>query len=310
MGTFNAYANGISPDIQAALPERLKNTLYQLMANFLAICTACTKEAKKSKPKDLFGRLRLYRDNTVKVLAGQANEVKAQTDKLDLLLKSINNQALIDTHVTAKRIQMGTMRVENKVDAIHTTVLSNGLGRKTDLDDSKRARIKKQLAFDEQNPAWDSWKRTYEHLQDSRLDGTGAWIDTNEVLREWTNTQASTSTAVVALEGPDSSGKTHACFPILRRLGQPQQGIDSQVSHANVAHFFFESSNDTQKSVASGKGGVPLRDALAGLVLQLTQKDDAFQVSTPGCFFFFFLPWHVFRGVTWILLCLLSISRH
>lgn len=279
MWTFREYANRSTPDIRAALPEGLQNTLFQVMAHFIAVCTACTYEAKKSKPKGVRNRLRVYGHKTVKVIAGDAAVVQVQTEKIDALLNRFKNMVRTDTHLTAKETQNMTRRVEKEVNKIvrTTTELSNELGRKTDLDDSNRARIKKQLAFDEQNSAWDSWKRTYEALQSSSLEGTGDWIDNNTLLREWTGIQASTSAVVVALEGPDSSGKTHACFPILRRLGRPQQSTESQTLQANVAHFFFESSNDTQKSTASGKGGLPLRDALAGLVLQMTQKDIAFQ---------------------------------
>lgn len=279
MWTFREYADRSNPDIQAALPEKLQNTLSEIMANFLAVCTACINEAKESRPQGVCDKLRVYMRKTTKVIAGEAAAVQAQTGKIDALLAQFKNMVRTDTHLTAKETQSMTMRVEKGVNKIvrTTTAISNELGRKTDLDDSNRARIKKHLAFDEQNPAWDSWKQTYESLQSSSFDGTGDWIDDNAVLREWTDIQARTSTVAVALEGPDSSGKTHACFPILKCLGKPQQSTESQTLRANVAHFFFENSNDTQKSIASGKGGVPLRDALAGLVLQLTQKDIAFQ---------------------------------
>lgn len=311
MDTFGEYARRTGSNTTTPIPDKMTSVLFQLMTQFLDICTECAKLAKSSKPKGIRKKLRVFKRNATKVIAGEDAAVQSRKKALEALLHRVKTMAQVDAHLSIKEAQKtvegvktdvtsvhkGVVGVKTEVSGVKTEVtgvktelhrvtteitgvrtdLSNNFGRKTDLEDSNRDKIKKQLAFDEKSPSWNSWKKTYENLQNLRLEDTGKWIISDTSLANWADTQKSASTPVVALEAPNSSGKTHLCFPVLKYLGKPRPDSEGQTPQVSVAHFFFKGSGSSPMSTGSRKGGVPLRDAFAGLVLQLTEKDVAFQ---------------------------------
>ncbi|ETS83070.1 hypothetical protein PFICI_04946 [Pestalotiopsis fici W106-1] len=264
---FAPYATGISPDAQDLMSESLKSTLYQLMVHFLSICADCAIATGLPKPKRLRGKLSMYKRVVTRVIAGDAAAVKAREERLDDLLGQLKATIPANTHADVLEVKAATQGLVDQFSR-HTSL---------SLDDSNLTRIKEHLGFDHHNRNWGYWKRSYKSLLDSTLVDTGEWIKSNEDLVEWRDVDKSVPNVVLALEAPNGSGKTHACFWLLRHLVDLQKNSDNQTTRANVAHCFFESPGDTEKIAGSSETGMSLRDALAGLVLQLTETDVSFR---------------------------------
>ncbi|KAF7541044.1 hypothetical protein G7054_g932 [Neopestalotiopsis clavispora] len=265
MGTFAPYAT--DPVLAPLIPETIQSLLVELMAHFLTICTDCANEARSPKPKRLRDKLSLYKRIVIEVMAGNAAAVTGSANKLDHLLDQLKDQIRIHTHKSVMKTEAATQRLANQFS--RQTSLS--------LDDSNLTRIKEHLGSNHDNRNWGYWKRSYESLLDSTLVETGGWIESNKALKEWRDVSNSVPNAVLAMQAPNGSGKTHACFWLLRHLIDLHKHSDNQTTRVNVAHCFFESPGDTQKIAGSSGVGMSLRDALAGLVLQLTETDVSFR---------------------------------
>ncbi|KAF2998734.1 hypothetical protein E8E14_001496 [Neopestalotiopsis sp. 37M] len=273
MGTFAPYATEITPTVQAKIPKGIKSLLVQLMTHFMAICTQCATEAQSPKPKHLRGKISMYGQLVIRALAGGEASVRARAETLNDLLSQLKTQISSNMHTSMLKMELATEVISKQV--LHQT---EQIERQTSvtLDDSHQARIKEHLGFND-DEIRGYCRGTYKSLQDSTFLETGKWIKINKDLREWTDVGKSSSNIALALEGPNGSGKTHTCFWLLKSLIDQRKHSEGQASRANIAYFFFERPGDTRKTAGRTMAGISLRDALAGLVLQLTRNDVAFR---------------------------------
>ncbi|KAI0444998.1 hypothetical protein F4803DRAFT_560482 [Xylaria telfairii] len=103
--------------------------------------------------------------------------------------------------------------------------------------------------------------RTCSDIHRKCLDGTGSWIWTHPAYTAWKESKDKTTSHVLVISGPSSSGKTLASSLITKRL-------EEQKGRTYVAHYFFPASakkSDDEKN--------PVQVALKYMAFQIARVD-------------------------------------
>ncbi|KAI0864938.1 hypothetical protein F4860DRAFT_463830 [Xylaria cubensis] len=104
--------------------------------------------------------------------------------------------------------------------------------------------------------------RTCTDIYRKCLDGTGSWLWTHDAYATWTAPKDKSSSHVLLISGPASSGRTAASALITKRL-------EEERGRTYVAHYFFPTSN--QKSDEAEKNTV--QSALKYMAFQIARVD-------------------------------------
>lgn len=111
------------------------------------------------------------------------------------------------------------------------------------------------------------WKTAYDNCQD-RVQDTGGWLLADTSFHLWSSAKSVAAPQVLALEAPDSHGKTYLCSKIMEEL-RPNYLTHAETTSTHMAYVFCNSNRKSGKTLS-------VRAAIAALIWQLIENDQSF----------------------------------
>ncbi|KAL1606022.1 hypothetical protein SLS59_003146 [Nothophoma quercina] len=229
--------------------DGLKRILQELLGCFVEICIEAVKisgEEKNWNKVKLAFRLLLTGEDTV---------------LKDLLTRIIRLSEL--------EIQQAVADILDKVSVMAEKVGSiEERGRKQDnlaAEAEMRKDVARVLCVNDKEQYWET---TYRGFRTQCVPDTGQWLLKHDLFREWFKVDDKQRPSILALEAPDSHGKTFLSSMAIDSLWkQYVSNTDTKLTH--VAYFFFGNSQKDGRTNSE-------QDAIASLIWQLIQTDLAF----------------------------------
>lgn len=202
------------------------------------------------------------------------------------LLKSMSS--LVDKEKGLVSAQTFNFASEAAVNSRENLALTQAIidNLANDKEDQRREKdmlyrtkiILKTLAFDknkmnnegnEPEPFWDTIYRNY---RGQTVSGTGEWIFSDPKYVAWESGQAN-SAPILAIEGPDQSGKSYLASTIIKHLKEKAAKISSD-TRISPAYYFLEGNSREELKRAAN-----LETVAKSLVWQLSEADTSYMKS-------------------------------
>jgi Cdc6-like AAA superfamily ATPase len=263
LSQFQIYT---SMDKMNKVDHLLIKQIHLVMVSFVRICAHVVKYRQGRKRDRFLQQIRSIFNNN----SDLTNEMAEFRHALQLqrdVEGTVTLAAVVNTqHSTALLLEQSIVFGKMTEDT-HRVVQEVQKGMQAQKDDADRTKtlIKIRDAFG--IPATErpdaNTTQTCTTIFEKCTDGTGAWIWTHDAYTAWTTPEdKDTSSHVLLVSGPPSSGKTSASALITKRL-------EEQKERKYVAHHFFPAS--TKKSDDEKN---PVLSALKYMAFQIARVDD------------------------------------
>lgn len=240
-------------------PE-LADIIVQLLTRFLRICSIYKKIQSDSK-----------------TMRGKANNIFKAMLFLDPGVKA-HIEAINALHTREQQI----VRLETRGASLMSQKYLD-LDRENGVKNQNRALIMDHLRFGKDSPSWNSWSETHMNIRERFLKGLGTWLtEQSDQFRAWSDTEQPTDTPVLILQARGDSGKSFLSSQVIEYLVDKhirQERSTGSNSQAEIAYFYFQR---IEKNKTAVKLRTTIKDAVAALVWQLTERDSVYQKFVAG----------------------------
>ncbi|KAJ7619345.1 hypothetical protein FB45DRAFT_930509, partial [Roridomyces roridus] len=248
----------------------LAKQIHLVLTSFVKLCAHVVKYRQGSRRARLLRHLKSVFDDD-SGLSDEMTEFKRVLQQQRDIEGTLTLAAVVETKHDVAILLERFIVFGKTVDETHQAVQDTQKGVQALKDDADRmktlTKIRDTLGVPQRVRLDAKTTQTLTSIAERCLPGTGDWIWTHETYLAWTaamkDREASASSShILLVSGPSSSGKTSASALITRRLEERKEE-----DRTYVAHYFFPAS--TQKSVSKNN----VASALKYMAFQIARVD-------------------------------------
>lgn len=260
--------------MQGGIDSMLAKVTSQHLQLFVEICDRTIRLRRSKGAKFIaFTKVLFLKDPDVKGLLDMMENLVNKEGRL-VAAQTFNFSS--EAAANSRENLVINQRTENKVDSL----VEDRMDQKREKDTQKRRQtILKALDFDddkmdlEKKEPSASWKTTYNNYRKAVVKDTGDWILKHPQFTAW-QSGSIVAKSILALEGPEGSGKSYLASTIIRHL-QSRTTVDAADSRTPVVAFYFLEADSKEGAKKSNSLDVVSKS----LVWQFTQADASYQKS-------------------------------
>ncbi|KAL4958739.1 NACHT and TPR domain protein [Aspergillus stella-maris] len=189
----------------------------------------------------------------------EAKRTGRVVDDVSITLNT-TSATVTETGITVNQMSMQVDQIQDQLGTLMVSVNEGKQASSEDREKSLQSLVKKILKPSKTDSAQD-W---YDKINKSRVPGTGDWIRTEDIFKQW----LSRDTPIIFVSGNPGAGKSYLSTNIINFLRDQHPQHGQSMLSVSVGYFFFKDDNPDTRS---------FHQALRDLAYQISKNDPVYQ---------------------------------